>query len=132
MSLRFSNRRKIHLTILDITSSVVLGRYYRKESGMLSLFRELSPLSTGSPLVIAFSKWKLIRIRRWRVAALSRLAVHRSAASCDLLRESCEPIWKPFIHEPEPNSGGGGGFYWFWHTLALFQSVMLARACRSL
>jgi hypothetical protein len=29
------------------------------------------------------------------------------------------------------NSDGGGGFYWFWHTLALFQSVTLARVCRS-
>jgi len=28
------------------------------------------------------------------------------------------------------NSDGGGGFYWFWHTLALFQSVTLARVCR--
>lgn len=64
---QFSNRGKIHLADLDITASVVLGRYYRNESGTKP-FRTFPSfrLLSGSPLVIAFSEWKLIRIRRWR------------------------------------------------------------------
>lgn len=89
-------------------------------------------LSTGSPLVIAFSE-----LGADSYSSMVRRGVpSRPAPFSNPLqvtrRLACEgkPIWKPFIRESEPGcrielagGSGGGGFYWFWHTLPLSKTL---------